>query len=63
MTTPMDPNVKDDSYSKKVEPIQYMLGSYSSVACSKSYMSNITYAVDTASKFSEAPTQAHLTAV
>ena len=40
VTTPMDPNVKlvkDDSYSKKVDPIQYQSYGRQSVTCSKSY--------------------------
>ena len=62
VTTPMDPNVKlvkDDSYSKKVDPIQYQF----TVTCSKSYTPDIAHAVGLVSKFNSAPTQAHLTAV
>jgi len=65
VTAPMDLNVKlvkDDSYSKKVDPIQYqsLVGRY---YAARATCPDTTYAVGIVSKFSAAPTQAHLTAI
>ena len=66
VSTPMDPNVKlvkDDCYSKKVDPVSYqsMVGSLLHV--SKATRPDIAHAVGIVSKFNAKPTEAHLTAV
>ena len=66
VTTPMDPNVKlvkDDSYSKKVDPIQYQSMVGSLLHAARATRPDIAHAVGLVSKFNSAPTQAHLTAV
>ena len=66
VSTPMDPNVKlvkDDKYSKKVDPLLYqsMVGSLLHVA--RATRPDIAHAVGIVSKFNAEPTVAHLTAV
>ena len=62
----MDPSVKlvkDDGYGKKVDPIQYQSMVGSLLHAAKTTRPDIAHAVGKVSKFSAAPTQAHLTAV
>ena len=66
VSTPMDQNVKlvkDDGFSKSVEPVRYqsMIGSllYAAIGTRP----DISHAVGVVSKFSSNPTEAHLTAV
>jgi len=66
VSTPSDLKVKlvkDDSYSKSVEPVRYqsMVGSllYAAIATRP----DISHAVGVVSKFNSPPTEAHLTAV
>ena len=66
VSTPMDSNVKlvkDDNYSKRVDPIRYqsMVGSLLHLA--RATRPDIAHAVGTVSKFNSDPTEAHLTAV
>ena len=66
VTTPMDPNVKlvkDDSYSKEVDPTQYQSMVGSLLHAARATHPDIAHAVGLVSKFNSAPTQAHLTAV
>ena len=66
VTTPMDPNVKlvkDDSYSKEVDPTQYQSMVGSLLHAARATRPDIAHAVGLVSKFNSAPTQAHLTAV
>ena len=66
MTTPMDPNVKlvkDDSYSKKIDPTHYQSMVGSMLHAARTTHPDIAHAVKTISKFNVAPMQAHLTAV
>ena len=66
VTTPMDPNVKlvkDDSYSKEVDPAQYQSMVGSLLHAARATRPDIVHAVGLVSKFNSAPTQAHLTAV
>ena len=66
VTTPMDPNVKlvkDDGYSKKVNPIPYQSMVGSLLHAARATRPDIAHAVSTVSKFNAEPTQAHLTAV
>ena len=66
VTTPMDPNVKlvkDDSYSKKVDAVQYQSMVGSLLHAARATCPEIAYAVGIVSKFNAAPTQAHLIAV
>ena len=66
VTTPMDPNVKlvkDDGYSKKVNPIHYQSMVGSLLHAARATRPDIAHAVSTVSKFNAEPTQAHLTAV
>jgi hypothetical protein len=66
VSTPMDVNVKlvkDDGYSKAVDPVEYqsMVGSliYAAIATRP----DIAHAVGTLAKFNSSPNEAHLTAV
>ena len=62
----MDPNVKlvkDDGYSKKVNPIPYQSMVGSLLHAARATHPDIVHAVSTVSKFNAEPTQAHLTAV
>ena len=62
----MDPSVKlvkDDGYSKKVDPSIYGIGSLLVLHVAKATRPGIVHAVGKVSKFSAAPTQAHRTAV
>ena len=64
--TPMDPNVKlvkDDNYSKKVDPIQYQSMVGNLLHAARATRLDIAYAVEIVSKFNVEPTQVHLTAV
>ena len=66
VTTPMDPNVKlvkDDSYSKKVDAVQYQSMVGSLLHAARATRPDIAHAVGIVSKFNAAPTQAHLMAV
>ena len=66
VTTPMDPNVKlvkDDSYSKEVDPTQYQSMVGSLLHAARATRPDIAHAVGLVSKFNSAPMQAHLTAV
>ena len=66
VTTPMDPNVKlvkDDSYSKKIDPILYQSMVGSLLHAARATRPDIAHTVGLVSKFNSAPTQAHLTAV
>ena len=66
VSTPMDPNVKlvkDDGYSKKVNPIHYQSMVGSLLHAARATYPDIAHAVSTVSKFNAEPTQAHLTAV
>jgi len=66
VTVPMDLNVKlvkDDFYSKKVDPVQYQSMVGSLLHATKATHPDIAHAVGIVSKFSATPTQAHLTAV
>ena len=66
VTMSMDPNVKlvkDDSYSKEVDPTQYQSMVGSLLHAARATRSDIAHAVGLVSKFNSAPTQAHLTAV
>ena len=60
----MDPSVKllkDDGYSKKVDPIQYQSMVGSLLHAAKATRPDKAHAVGKVSKFCAAPTQAHLT--
>ena len=62
----MGPNVKlvkDDSYSKKVDPIQYQSMVGNLLHAARDTRPDIAHAVGLVSKFNSAPTQTHLTAV
>ena len=66
VATPMDPNVKfvkDNGYSKKVDPTQYQSMVGSLLHAAKATHLDIAHAVGKVSRFCAAPTQAHLTAV
>jgi len=66
IATPMDPNVKfvkDDGYSKKVDPTQYQSMVGSLLHAAKATRPDIAHAVGKVSRFCAAPTQANLTAV
>ena len=61
VTTPMDPNVKlvkDDSYSKKIDPILYQSMVGSLLHAARATRPDIAHAVGLVSKFNSAPTQA-----
>ena len=63
---PMDLNVKlvkDDSYSKKVDTVQYQSMVGSLLHAARATHPDIAHAVGVVSKFNATPTQAHLTAV
>ena len=55
--------IKDDGYSKKVDPVQYQSMVGSLLHAAKATRPDIAHAVGKVSKFCAAPTQAHLTAV
>ena len=66
VTTPMDLNVKlvkDDSYSKKVDTVQYQSMVGSLLHAARATRPDIAHAVGVVSNFNATPTQAHLTAV
>ena len=66
VSTPMDPNVKlvkDDKYSKSVDPILYQLMVGSLLHAARATSPDIAHAVSIVSKFNAKPSQAHLTAV
>ena len=66
VTMPMDLNVKlvkDDSYSKKVDTVQYQSMVGSLLHAGRATCPDIAHAVGVVSKFNATPTQAHLTAV
>ena len=66
VSTPADPNVKllkDDGYSKKVDPIQYQSMVGSLLHAARATRPDIAQAVGMVSKFNAEPTEAHLTAV
>ena len=55
--------VKDDSYSKKVDTVQYQSMVGSLLHAARATRPDIAHAVGVVSKFNATPTQAHLTAV
>ena len=55
--------IKDDNYSKKVDPAQYQLMVGSLLLAARATHPNIAHAVEIVSKFNAEPTQAHLTTV
>ena len=62
VSTPMDPNIKlikDDKYSKKVDPVQYQSMVGSLLHAARATHPNIAHAVGIVSKFSNEPTVAH----
>ena len=66
VSTPMDPNVKlvkDDKYSKGVDPILYQSMVGSLLHAARATRPDIAHAVGIISKFNAEPSQAHLTAV
>ena len=66
VATPMDMNVKlvkNDGYSKKVNPIHYQSMVGSLLHAARTTRSDISHAVGVVSKFNSEPTEAHLTAV
>ena len=66
VSTPMDPNVKlvkDDKYSKSVDPILYQSMVGSLLHAARATCPDIAHAVSIVSKFNAEPSQAHLTAV
>ena len=66
VATPMymnDKLVKDDGYSKKVNPIHYQSMVGSLLHAARATRPDISHAVGVVSKFNSEPTEAHLTAV
>lgn len=55
--------MKDDNYSKKVDPVQYQSMVGSLLHAARAIHLDIAHAVGIALKFNAEPTQAHLTAV
>ena len=66
VSTPMDVNVKlvkDDGYSKAVDPVEYQLMVGSLIYAAIATRPDIAQAVGTLAKFNSSPNEAHLTAV